>query len=590
MIMKNKIIQILLICVLPLITNAQDLHFSNFQSFAHYFNPATTGMGSPYMTANFQYRSQWAKIPTAYRSLGVNIQQQKDRFAWGGILHKNGAGPGSLNTTGGLMTGAYQQQLARGDNQLLMGIGLGFIQKQFDPAALQFDRQYNTESGFDIRNGNGENFVQTSSTAIDFSIGGLWKGEWHRNKLIKAELGFALAHIHLPNLGFNDALTEYKTKTVVHGELQLPFSSKSHISPYFLYQKQEVHQEFLVGFRSKRQLNAQTYIRSGVAYRAKDALIFQAGLDWGNKALTISYDLNNSSLTKVTSGQGAFELAIAIQIGKPSKIRKKDRDKDGVYDHQDRCPDVYGDKKYRGCPVPKKEMVAEEIDTDGDSVPDEYDDCPLIKGPRYLHGCPDSDRDGVVDREDACPKLKGSLANGGCPVDEKDTDRDGVPDSEDYCVFLRGSAKFHGCPDSDKDGISDIDDDCPYLKGTKSNNGCPKNDRQRRSRVIVEFDVDQHFIHPEYAAELDFLSLEIQATQDYKIMIAGHTDSEGNAAYNYDLGQKRAFAILDYLVGKGIDGFKIQTISYGEARPKRNNERAMGKARNRRAEVQVIYE
>ncbi len=588
--MKNKIIQTLLIWVIPLVAYSQDLHFSNFHSFSNYFNPATTGMDAPSLTANFQFRSQWANIPNAYKSIGVNIQQQKDRFAWGGIIHKNGAGRGSLETTGGLLTGAYQQQLAKGDNQLLMGIGLGFIQKQFDPTALQFDRQYNSETGFDIANGNGENFMQTNSTAIDFSIGGLWKGEWDRNKLIKAQLGFALAHIHLPNLGFNDALNEYKTKVVVHGELQLPFSSRSQLSPYFLYQKQEVHQEFLVGVRSKRKINPQTYIRSGVAYRAKDALIFQAGLDWGNKSLTLNYDLNNSRLTKVTSGQGAFELAFAIQLGKRSKTRKKDRDKDGVYDHQDQCPDIYGDKRYKGCPVPKKEMVEEEIDTDGDRVPDEYDDCPLIKGPRYLHGCPDTDKDGVVDPDDACPRLKGSPLNGGCPIDEKDTDRDGVPDSEDYCVFLRGSAKFHGCPDSDKDGISDIDDDCPYLKGTKRNNGCPSNGRERSSKAIVEFDVDEYFIHPEYAAELDFLMYEIQAEDNYKIMIAGHTDSEGNAVYNYELGQKRAFAIQTYLVEKGIDAFKVQTISYGEARPKRNNEEVLGKAKNRRAEVQVIYE
>ena len=588
--MKNKLLQTLLFLVIPLCVGAQDLHFSNFHSFSNYFNPATTGMEAQELTANFQYRSQWAKIPQAYRSMGINIQQQKDRFAWGGILHKNGAGWGSLQTTGGLLTGAYQQQLARGDNQLLLGIGLGFIQKRFDPTALMFDTQYRPEVGYEVGNGNGENFIQTNSTAIDFTIGGLWKGELNGNDNIKTQIGFAIAHIHLPNMGFKEVENEMKAKTVVHGQIDLPFSTKSKFSPYFLYQKQQVHQELLIGAKTKRKVNEETSIRTGVAYRLKDALIFQVGLDWGNKSLTFNYDLNSSGLTKATSGQGALELAFAIKFGKKSKIRKKDRDKDGVYDHQDKCPDIFGSKKYKGCPIPKKEMVAEEIDTDGDQVPDEYDDCPLIKGRRYLHGCPDSDKDGVVDPDDACPQLAGSPQNGGCPIDEKDTDRDGVPDTEDYCVFLRGSIQFHGCPDSDKDGISDIDDECPYLKGTKMNNGCPGKKRQNELKAVVEFDVNQYIIHQEYQAELDFLVQEIQEVEQFKIMISGHTDAEGSATFNYTLGQNRALAIQEYLIDEGISAFKIQTISYGEARPKRNNELVSGKARNRRAEVQVIIE
>lgn len=589
--MRNITLSIGLLLFLPCWIIAQDLHFSNWQSFSNYFNPATTGYQTPILTANIQHRSQWAKIPQAYQSLGVNIQQKKGRFAWGGLLHKNGAGPASLQTTGGLFTGAFYQQLAKGENELALGIGLGFIQKRFDPNALTFDEQYRASGGFDISNTNGENFMQTINKNIDFSIGALWKGAFATNENIKTQLGFALSHVHLPNTGFQSELNELPMKMVLHGQVTLPISTKSYWQPYFLFQKQNVHQSTLIGVQNRRQLNPNTAIKSGIGYRVKDALIAQAGIEWGNKSLMLSYDLNNSGLAKVTSGQGALELAFAITFGKKSKIRKKDRDKDGIYDHLDKCPDIPGSKKYKGCPVPKKEMAEDELDTDGDRVPDIYDDCPTIKGYRHLYGCPDTDKDGVIDPEDACPRLKGLPSNAGCPSDEKDTDRDGVPDSEDYCIFLRGSAKFHGCPDSDKDGISDIDDECPYLKGTKANNGCPSNGHtQNDIKAIVEFDTDQHFIHPEYARDLDELIQQVATTTNYKIMISGHTDSEGNASYNYTLGQKRAREIQNYLVDHGINAFKIQTISYGEARPKRNNESYVGKAKNRRAEVVVILE
>jgi len=571
---------------------AQDLHFSNFQGFANYFNPATTGRNAMDLTANIQHRSQWARIPQEYQSVGVGIQQRKGRFALGGLLHKNGAGAASLQTTGGLLTGAFYQKLAKGENELALGIGLGFIQKSFDPTALSFDAQYRNDGGFDIANSNEETFLQTNNKTIDFSIGALWKSEFEGNKTIQTQLGFALSHVHLPQMGFQKTDNELPMKLVIHGQLAIPISSKSNWQPYFLYQQQNVHQSLLVGVQSKRQINPQTAIKSGIGYRLKDALILQAGIEWGNKSLMLNYDLNNSGLARVTSGQGALELAFAIKFGKKSKLRKKDRDRDGIYDHVDKCPDIPGTKKNKGCPIPAKEMeAADEIDSDGDRVPDIYDDCPNLKGLRHLYGCPDTDRDGVVDPEDACPRIAGLASNSGCPYDEKDTDRDGVPDSQDYCIFLRGSAKFHGCPDSDKDGISDIDDECPYLKGTKANNGCPGADRQQNNlKAIVEFETDQHFIHPEYAAELDFLVQEIGTNKKYKIMISGHTDSEGDAAYNHSLGQKRALEIQHYLVERGINPFSIQTISYGEARPKRKNESSVGKAKNRRAEVQVILE
>lgn len=62
-----------------------------------------------------------------------------------------------------------------------------------------------------------------------------------------------------------------------------------------------------------------------------------------------------------------------------------DRDKDGVYDTDDMCPDQAGTLK--GCP-----------DGDRDGVADKDDKCPTVAG--TLMGCPDSDRDGLADKDD----------------------------------------------------------------------------------------------------------------------------------------------------------------------------------------------
>ncbi len=136
-----------------------------------------------------------------------------------------------------------------------------------------------------------------------------------------------------------------------------------------------------------------------------------------------------------------------------------DRDKDGVSDKKDKCPDTPGLKEFEGCP-----------DTDGDGITDNEDNCPEEAGPAENNGCPDTDGDGVLDKDDACPEEAGLAALNGCP----DQDGDGVADPDDECIDVAGPEENKGCPwpDQDGDGVADKDDACPTEAGTTAN-GCP---------------------------------------------------------------------------------------------------------------------
>jgi hypothetical protein len=157
----------------------------------------------------------------------------------------------------------------------------------------------------------------------------------------------------------------------------------------------------------------------------------------------------------------------AVKLSKEQKqqekikrtLSKKDTDKDGVNDYEDKCIDVAGLKEFKGC-----------TDKDGDGVADNEDICPTEPGTIETGGCPDTDNDGVADRVDECPAQYGLLK--GCP----DSDKDSIKDSEDICPNLAGSKEMKGCPDTDKDGVSDVNDLCPQLKGTLAHRGCPDTD------------------------------------------------------------------------------------------------------------------
>ncbi len=143
------------------------------------------------------------------------------------------------------------------------------------------------------------------------------------------------------------------------------------------------------------------------------------------------------------------------------EVKLQDRDKDGVPDNLDECPDIFGLPSLKGCP-----------DLDEDGVTDKNDSCPTLPGTIATFGCPDEDRDSIADKEDRCPTVFGVLATHGCP----DKDEDGIADMEDRCPDMKGPLEWKGCPDTDGDSLVDIDDECPDMKGPIALKGCPDTD------------------------------------------------------------------------------------------------------------------
>jgi outer membrane protein OmpA-like peptidoglycan-associated protein len=72
-----------------------------------------------------------------------------------------------------------------------------------------------------------------------------------------------------------------------------------------------------------------------------------------------------------------------------------------------------------------------------------------------------------------------------------------------------------------------------------------------------------------------------------KIVVEGHTDSQGGASYNQDLSEKRAQTVRDYLVTRGIAADRVTSQGFGLTRPIADNASAEGRANNRRVEIVV---
>lgn len=79
----------------------------------------------------------------------------------------------------------------------------------------------------------------------------------------------------------------------------------------------------------------------------------------------------------------------------------------------------------------------------------------------------------------------------------------------------------------------------------------------------------------------------INANPGATVLIEGHTDSQGSANLNQVLSQRRAEAVRDALIQKGVDGSRLRAVGLGKDRPVADNGSAEGRARNRRVEVVV---
>ena len=98
----------------------------------------------------------------------------------------------------------------------------------------------------------------------------------------------------------------------------------------------------------------------------------------------------------------------------------------------------------------------------------------------------------------------------------------------------------------------------------------------------VFFDYDSYEIRPDAQNTLQQQAAWLQQYGQYSVLIEGHCDERGTREYNLALGERRANSVRNYLVALGIDGNRIQTISYGKERPEVPGSDESAWAQNRR--------
>ena len=111
-----------------------------------------------------------------------------------------------------------------------------------------------------------------------------------------------------------------------------------------------------------------------------------------------------------------------------------------------------------------------------------------------------------------------------------------------------------------------------------------------RQSVVIQadalFDFDKSVVRPDGKKSIDEALAKIKGVDLEMVIATGHTDSIGTERYNQRLSERRAAAVKEYLVSKGIPASKITTIGKGESQPVATNKTAEGRQKNRRVDIE----
>ncbi|MFP4032176.1 MAG: OmpA family protein [Desulfococcaceae bacterium] len=209
----------------------------------------------------------------------------------------------------------------------------------------------------------------------------------------------------------------------------------------------------------------------------------------------------------------------------------------------------------RGAPAAAARTPA---DADGDGVPDDRDRRPDSPAGVSV----DSSGFGRIPVEAEAPAealvVETAPARPAAPTADGtgDRDGDGVPDARDRCADTPAGVRVDPA-------------------------GC----------WIIEailFGIDRAVIRPEYRATLEEVAAALRENPNLHLALQGHTDNQGDPAYNFDLSRRRAEAVADYLAAAGIDRDRLLPVGHGMARPAAENGSPEGRARNRRVEIEPL--
>lgn len=307
------------------VVKAQDIHFSQFFETPLLRNPSLAGIFTGDIRLQAVYRNQWNTVTVPYQTTSINgefrsnIGGGDDYITLGGQIFYDKAGTTALTTTQVLPVLNYSKSLSDEKNVYLsLGGMAGIVQRRIDRTKMTTNSQYDGV-GFNNALADGENFLNNSFSYFDASIGMSLNSQMGENADNNIFIGAALHHFVKPKK-VNFLTTgngEVLPKFVLSTGIRFSMTEGSYFTIQGDYAKQGANTEIIGGALYAWKLdNNETpkYVfNAGAFIRWGDAVVPVAKLEFRPLSVSLSYDINISSLKTGSRGQGGFEFSLIYQ-------------------------------------------------------------------------------------------------------------------------------------------------------------------------------------------------------------------------------------------------------------------------------------
>lgn len=310
---------------------AQDIHFSQFNFSPINQNPANTNLfnGDYRFVAN--YKNQWPSVPVRFNTFSASAEMNfktlnnGDRVGGALLFYFDRAGDSKFQALNVAVSPSYIKALgAKKDHAISVGVQLGLVNRSISYDQLYFDNQWNG----DVYNPNipvDENFLRHRFVFFDLGAGIAYK--WTKTERTNLTLGFGATHLTQPSQTFfNASNVKLNPRYSAHVRAQVKIANRVDVLPEFMFQRQDVKQEFLYGAHFKYYLPVKiphtVALNLGGYGRSAEAAWLLAGVDFDQWQVNMSYDINASQLAAASRYNGGFEMSVIYILAKVKKINK----------------------------------------------------------------------------------------------------------------------------------------------------------------------------------------------------------------------------------------------------------------------------
>jgi len=306
---------------------AQDIHFSQLKSTPLFINPANTGTAFSDFRFTNDYRNQWQKIDDPYNTLMLAFDSRITVFnrqsGIGAMMVHDQSLSNYVNTDKFFLS--FSHSFFFKHHRIIIGLQPGYILKKINSNILTYGNQFDPGSQiFNPSLSSNEDDLNEDINYFDLNGGILWQS---RIKTFIPSFGVGINHINRPVESFfaDETGKPLPLKYTFHGNIIIPISQKYSVEPQALYSYTKGSKEFVGGVLFSYfpgQQDAGLKRIYGISalrinpVRNFDALILGAGLEIAGFDICFSYDVNVSSLRKVSRYQGAYEISLIFNANR----------------------------------------------------------------------------------------------------------------------------------------------------------------------------------------------------------------------------------------------------------------------------------